>query len=414
MIHNNKNPNRHAPCDPIASQIEPFMAGLEAAGYAANTLCTKRASLRRFVDWRRRLKHRATGPNESEVTEFMARACRLGPKRRCLASAALSAFLQHLRCRKLIPDCASKPPETAALVLMRRYAEFLRNEKGLAELSLRVYLPLVSQLLHFLEKQHGITSLRRLDTSVLRAFLFERAQDRSSEYVRLLATSLRSFLRFLHVRGEIRHDLTAAIPTVRRWSQPGVPKKLTSEEVNRVLAAPDRSTATGRRDYAILLLLAKLGLRSSEVLSLELGDIRWRTGEVLIRGKGNRRDLLPLTHDVGEAIARYLRLDRGIRPMQRVFLRTYAPRVPLTGPASIGHIVRRTLARADVERPMHIAAHLFRHTLASRMLQQGANLRDISEALRHRATSTTEIYAKIDMRSLSEVVRPWPAQGVAK
>jgi site-specific recombinase XerD len=297
---------------------------------------------------------------------------------------------------------------------MRRYAEFLRNEKGLAELSLRVYLPLVSQLLHFLEKQHGITSLRRLDTSVLRAFLFERAQDRSSEYVRLLATSLRSFLRFLHVRGEIRHDLTAAIPTVRRWSQPGVPKKLTSEEVNRVLAAPDRSTATGRRDYAILLLLAKLGLRSSEVLSLELGDIRWRTGEVLIRGKGSRRDLLPLTHDVGEAIARYLRLDRGIRPMQRVFLRTYAPRVPLTGPASIGHIVRRTLARADVERPMHIAAHLFRHTLASRMLQQGANLRDISEALRHRATSTTEIYAKIDMRSLSEVVRPWPAQGVAK
>jgi len=225
---------------------------------------------------------------------------------------------------------------------------------------------------------------------------------------------VRSFLRFLHVRGEIRHDLTAAIPTVRRWSQPGVPKKLTSEEVNRVLAAPDRSTATGRRDYAILLLLAKLGLRSSEVLSLELGDIRWRTGEVLIRGKGSRRDLLPLTHDVGEAIARYLRLDRGIRPMQRVFLRTYAPRVPLTGPASIGHIVRRTLARADVERPMHIAAHLFRHTLASRMLQQGANLRDISEALRHRATSTTEIYAKIDMRSLSEVVRPWPAQGVAK
>jgi integrase/recombinase XerD len=135
---------------------------------------------------------------------------------------------------------------------------------------------------------------------------------------------------------------------------------------------------------------------------------------VLIRGKGNRHDLLPLPRDVGAAIARYLRLDRGIRPTKRVFLRTYAPRVPLTGPASIGHIVRRTLAQACVERPTHIAAHLFRHTLASRMLQQGADLRDISEALRHRAPISTEIYAKIDMRSLNEVVRPWPAQGGAQ
>jgi integrase/recombinase XerD len=216
------------------------------------------------------------------------------------------------------------------------------------------------------------------------------------------------------VRGEIRQDLTAAIPTVRRWSQPGVPKKLGTDEVNHVLAVPDRATATGRRDYAILLLLARLGLRSSEVLSLELGDFRWRAGEVLIRGKGSRRDLLPLPRDVGAAIARYLRLDRGNRPTQKVFLRTYAPRVPLAGPASIGHIVRRALAQADVERPMHIAAHLFRHTLASRMLQQGADLRDISEALRRRAPSTTEIYAKINMRSLNEVVRPWPAQGVAQ
>jgi site-specific recombinase XerD len=303
---------------------------------------------------------------------------------------------------------------TASSALESRYVDFLRNEKGLAELSLHVYLPVVDDLFHYLEKEHGTTSVRRLDASILRAFLFERARDRSSESVRLLATSLRSFLRFLHARGEIRHDLTAAIPTVRRWTQAGVPKKLTPEEVDRVLDAPDRATAAGRRDYAILLLLAKLGLRSSEVISLELGDIRWRTGEILIRGKGSRFDLLPLPRDVGTAIARYLRLDRGIRPTARVFLRTYAPRVPLTGPASIGHIVRRAMVQAGVERPMQIAAHLFRHTLASRMLQQGANLREIAEALRHRTPSTTEIYAKLDMRSLHEVVRPWPARGGAQ
>jgi site-specific recombinase XerD len=322
--------------------------------------------------------------------------------------------LEHLRRHEVITTCAPEAPETAASVLERRYADFLRNEKGLAQLSLRVYLPLVPDLLRYLEKRHGTISVRRLDASMLRAFLLERARDRSSEYVRLLATSMRSFLRFLHAQGEIRYDLTGAIPTVRRWAQPGVPKKLTPEEVDRVLGAPDRATATGRRDYAILLLLAKLGLRSSEALSLELGDMRWRAGEILIRGKGGRQDFLPLPRDVGAAIARYLRLDRGSRPSARVFLRTYAPRVPLTGPASIGHIVRRAMAQAGVERPMHIAAHLFRHTLASRMLQQGANLRDISEALRHRAPSTTEIYAKIDMRSLHEVVRPWPARGGAR
>lgn len=398
----------------IETQIAPFMAELEVAGYAVGTLSTKRAAIRRYLSWRRRSKPRGSEPDELEVAQFMANSSELGPRHRCLASTALSAFLNHLRNHKVITTCATKAPDTVGSALEKRYADFLRNEKGLAKLSLQVYLRLVPDLLHYLEKQHGTTSVRRLDASILRAFLFKRARSRSSEYVRLLSTSLRSFLRFLHAQGEIGHDLTAAIPTVRRWTQPGVPKKLTPKEVDRVLAAPDRAAATGRRDYAILLLLARLGLRSSEVLSLELGDIRWRTGEVLIRGKGSRQDLLPLPRDVGASIARYLRLDRGSRPTARVFLRTYAPRVPLTGPASVGHIVRRAMVQAGVERPKHIAAHLFRHTLASRMLQQGANLRDISEVLRHRAPSTTEIYAKIDMRSLNEVIRPWPGRGGAQ
>jgi len=407
-------PSHRVASDAIESHVAPFVAGLKAAGYAPGTLCTKRAAIRRFLHWRRRRKPPGREPDEAAVAEFLVRACRLGPRHRCLASTALSAFLEHLRRQGVIATSATDAPETISSALERRYADFLRDEKGLAELSLRVYLPLVPLLLGDLEKQYGSNSVRRLDASVLRGFLFERTQGRSSESVRLLATSLRSFLRFLHAQGEIRHDLTAAIPTVRRWAQPGVPRKLTTEEVDRILSAPDRTTGTGRRDFAILLLLAKLGLRSSEVLSLELADIRWRAGEVLIRGKGRRQDLLPLPREVGAALARYLRLDRGSRPTQRVFLRANAPRVPLAGPASIGHIVRRAMAQAGVERPKQIAAHLFRHTLASRMLQQGANLRDISEVLRHRDQSTTELYAKIDMRSLNEVVRPWPAQGGAQ
>ena len=404
-------PSHRVASDAIESHVAPFIAGLKAAGYAPGTLCTKRAAIRRFLRWRRRRKPPGSEPDEAAAAEFLVRACRLGPKHRCLASTALSAFLGHLRHHGVIATSVPNAPETASSTLERRYADFLRNEKGLAELSLRVYLPVVPLLLGYLEKQRGSVSVRRLDASGLRGFLFERTQQRSSESVRLLATSLRSFLRFLHAHGEIRQDLTAAIPTVRRWAQAGVPRKLTTEEVDRILSAPDRTTLTGRRDLAILLLLAKLGLRSSEVLSLELRDVRWRTGEVLIRGKGGRRDVLPLPQDVGAALARYLRLDRGRRPTQRVFLRANAPRVPLAGPASIGHIVRRAMVQADVERPKQVAAHLFRHTLASRMLQQGANLREISEVLRHRAQSTTELYAKIDLRSLNEVVRPWPMQG---
>jgi site-specific recombinase XerD len=311
----------------------------------------------------------------------------------------------------VVTTCAPRPPETVSSALVKRYADFLRNEKGLAELSFKVYLPVAEDLLHYLEAEQSTRSVRRLDASLLRAFLFDRARARSSEGVRLLASSLRSFLRFLHVQDEIPKDLTAAIPTVRRWAQPDIPKKLTPAEVKRVLEAPDPDTATGRRDFAILLLLARLGLRSSEILSIELGDLHWRTGEIVIRGKGNQQDLLPLPRDVGSAIARYLRRDRGDRPTRRVFLRTIAPRVPLTGPASVGHIVRRAMTKAGVERPKQIAAHLFRHTLASRMLQHGANLRDISEVLRHRTLGSTEIYAKIDLGGLEEVVRPWPAQG---
>jgi len=390
------------------------MAELEAAGYSPGALYAKRNELRRFLDWRQRRRPPGREPDESEVAFYLRRVCPLAPKHRSLVAAALSAFLRHLRRRGLITT-ARRTPQAPGSALQDDYAHFLRNEKGLAEHSLLAYLPLVGDLLRYLARNHGTTSVRRLNADILRAFLLERVRDRSCAYVRLLSASLRSFLRFLHVRGRIGRDLSAAIPSVRRWTQPEVPKVLTRDEVARVLAAPDQTCRTGRRDYAILILLAKLGLRSSEVLALELGDIRWRSGEILIRGKGRRQDLMPLPREVGVALARHLRRDRGSRTAtRRIFLRTIAPRVPLTGPASIGHIVRRAMAQAGVPRPHRIAAHLFRHTLASRMLQEGAHLRDIGEVLRHRTPSATEIYAKIDLRSLQEVVRPWPGQGGAR
>ena len=414
MNTKNNPPNHHPICDILAIHIDPFVSDLKNAGYPPSTLSTKRAALRKFINWRRTRKNTASQPDESEVKAFMAKTFTRDADDRSVASTALFGFLDHLRRHGLIRKPASTVRVTARDRLLQSYTDFLRDEKGLAELSLRVYLPVAASLLEYINGRYGPAAVRRLNATIIRSFLFERAKGRSSECVRLLAISLRSFIRFLHLRGKIGDNLTTAVPTVQKWSQTSVPKKLTPDEVKRVLAVPDRKTATGRRDYAILLLLARLGLRAGEVITLQTNDLYWRSGEILIRGKGARRDVLPLPHQTGGAIARYLRLDRGVRPTQRVFLRANAPRVPLTGPASIGHIVRRSLAQAGIERPRHIAAHLFRHTLASRMLQQGAKLRDIAEVLRHRAYGSTEIYAKIDLSSLAEVVRPWPGQGGGK
>jgi site-specific recombinase XerD len=223
--------------------------------------------------------------------------------------------------------------------------------------------------------------------------------------------ALRSFFRFLFHCGETDRDFSACVPTVRKWSQATLPACLCPEEVEQALGVPDRSVAQGRRDYAILLLLARLGLRAGEIVALELGDIHWRAAEITIHGKGKQVNSLPLLADVGQAIADYLRAGRGTSASRQVFLRTHAPRVALTDPGAIGHIVRRVLAQAGIHRRSRGAAHLFRHSLASQMIQHGATLNDISEVLRHQSLNTTEIYAKVDLPSLREVARPWPGKG---
>ena len=178
-----------------------------------------------------------------------------------------------------------------------------------------------------------------------------------------------------------------------------------------MLAATDRSTLTGRRDYAILLLLARLGLRAGEIVSLELDDIRWRTAEIIVRSKGRTVDHLPLLSDIGEALAAYLHDRRCVSASRRVFLRILAPRIGLAGPGAVGHIVRLALARAGVRRAGRGAAHLFRHGLATKMIRHGASMAEISQVLRHRSQTTTAIYAQVSLEALRTVALPWPVRG---
>jgi site-specific recombinase XerD len=195
-----------------------------------------------------------------------------------------------------------------------------------------------------------------------------------------------------------------------------IPRFLTGEKAEQVIAASstDRSTARGVRDYAILLLLARLGLRAGEILTLELDDIRWEVGEIVVHGKGGLRDHLPLPHDVGRAIALYLRNARGSSRSRRLFLRHNAPHVGLAQPSVVSKVAREALHRAGLLPAGRVGGHIFRHSLATRMLQRGASLLEISQVLRHRSTTTTQLYAKVQFEALRGVALPWPSVEVLR
>lgn len=394
--------------DVTAIHINSFLGQLRIQGYAERTLRKKRSIVTSFACWTAGKQLTVNDLNPSHLTTFVERSPRKTKARVNLELAALRPFLHFLHVEAGVSPSASEINIASADDLKHRYADYLRKERGLSENSLRVYLPLIHDFLTDRVSKSINTSPETFDAWAVRDFLLDRARNRSSEYSRLLATALRSFFRFLYIRGETEVDLSLSVPTVRRWRQSQVPAFLPPDEVERVLSATDLSTPTGRRDHAILLLLARLGLRAGEVVVMELGDILWRTGEIVVRGKGRLIDRLPLLSDVGEALALYLHRDRGTSASRRVFLRVLAPHVGLTGPGAVGHVVRHALARVDLRSTNRGAAHLFRHSLATRMIRHGASIAEISEVLRHRSQDTVGTYAKVDFESLREVSRPWP------
>ncbi len=396
---------------PLAVHVDSFLSDLQAAGYAPTAVAKRRSIVTAFIQSIQATCVAVRDLSDAHVSAFLKRRPPRWETRR--ERAALRRFLAHLRARGVCSPPASRP-DSSADQLAHRYTAFLRTERGLAENSILVYAPCARDFLAYRVSTAGSLALDTLDAETVRAFLVERIANRSSESSRLLTVSLRSLLRFLFLRGDTPRDLSAAVPMVRTYRQSAVPAHLSPEEMERVLATPDAATARGRRDAAILLLLARLGLRASEIVSLELGDLRWRLGEIVVRGKGPRVDHVPLLADVGDAIVRYLRQDRRTSVSRRVFLRLIPPRLGLSRPCAIDHIVRLALVRAGV-RPRHRrVAHLFRHTLATRMIRHGASIAEIAEVLRHRSQTTTTIYAKVSFDALRSVARPWPVWGGAR
>ena len=242
-------------------------------------------------------------------------------------------------------------------------------------------------------------------------FVLEYIPTLSPKRAQLSVSALRSFFRFLYQRGELATDLAGAIPAVANWRLSQLPKSLEPGQVEQILQSCNQTHWVGQRDYTVLLLLARLGLRAGEVVHLSLDDIDWHAGLLNIRGKGGQVDQLPLPVDVGEALATYLRDARPPCATRRVFVRMRAPREGFASSVAIDSIVRRALQRAGLEPPCK-GAHLLRHTLATGMLRNGACMAEISQLLRHRLAQTTEIYAKVDPSALGALAQPWPGRDV--
>lgn len=276
--------------------------------------------------------------DESVTARFMKRMIDASQDRVQRARPTLRQFLAYLRAEAIV--CSPTLGGQSAIEhIYRRYLDHLRQDRGLAKNSLLVYGPFIRDFLDSHAAGDGSLLPDAFDAVTIRIHLLARSQGRSPEYTRLMAVALRSFCHFLFLRGDTARDLCESVPAVRKWRQSTVPTFLTPEKQEALIASADRSTPTGRRDYAILLLLARLGLRAGEIVAIELDDIHWRSGELVVHGKGQMVEHVPLPSEVGEAIAAYLRDGRGASASRRVFLRRLAPRVGLAGPAAIGKIV---------------------------------------------------------------------------
>jgi integrase/recombinase XerD len=289
-------------------------------------------------------------------------------------------------------------------VLLAEFCTWLDRERGLSPVSVRCYC---KQAKYFLAAIGGPGAVSGLDAGKVTAFMVDYSQDRNTWSAKAMVTSLRAFLRFAHATGRTAVPLAGAVPAVASWRLSALPRGLKAAEVEMLLAGCGRGTATGLRDYAVLSLLARLGLRGAEAAGLQLDDIDWRAGEIAVTGKGSRTGRLPLPAPAGEALAAWLTGGRPRCGSRAVFVTVRRPYRQLT-PEAVRAVMGRACDRAGLERR---GTHRFRHALATEMLRAGASLPEVGQVLRHRNQLSTSVYAKVDQGALRPLARPWPGAG---
>jgi len=320
--------------------------------------------------------------------------------------AALKRWLSVLREEGAIAPAPLRPL-TAHDRIFKEFDAYLRTERGLAPKSIVRHLPVIRRFLHEVCPA-GDDDLGKIVQEDVIRYIERHAKDRSPGTGKAMCWSLRAFLRYLHHRGLSPRALAGCVPSMRRWKLATLPTYLPTAQVQKALDGCDRTTVMGQRDYAILMMLAKLGLRADEVATLTLDDIDWRAGEMLVRAKGRQRARMPIPPDVGAAVVAYLRDGRPKSSCRRLFVRTLAPHVGFASGCAITMIAKSALDRVGIDGCAHRGAHIFRHSLATELLRSGATLSEIGQVLRHESHDTTRIYAKVDIDALRTLSLPWP------
>ncbi len=398
------NPELVRVTGPLSPFREGFGTWLETVGYSRKMRAVHLRLMGDLSCWLGEREETIAGLSTPLLAEFVA-GRRAAGQRTGLSVRALRPLAEYLRGTGAVlaegPASPSGPVEEA----IAEYASYLRAERGLAAGTIEHETVLVRPFLAGRVLEGGFKDLESLTAADVQAFVLDRARSASPARVQRTGTALRSLLRFLHLRGVTASPLAGAVPTAAGWKLSGLPRHLTQQEAARMVESCDLATVTGRRDRAVLLLLARMGLRAGEAAGLRLDDIDWRSGEITVRGKGSRHERLPLPPDVGEALASYLRDGRPARGCSReVFAGVRAPHRPLTRGA-VTQIAARASQRCGLGT---VFAHRLRHTAAAGMLRGGASLEEIGQVLRHQRTLTTAIYAKVDYEALRGLARPWP------
>lgn len=385
--------------------VEGYRVRLLGLGYTPQTVRGMLKVLGQLGRWMASEGLEAGQVDDAAIEAFRA-ARRAGGDRRVASVGELRQLVGYLReVGVMMP--AELPLEFTPLDgLISDYRGWLVIERGLAPMTVLRYETLARRFLGERVARGNERGVKSLTGAAVSSFLVRECARVSLGAAKGRVAELRSLLRFLHLRGLTEMALADAVPGVAGWRETGIPQTISRADVERLLAGCERSRLDGVRDFAILILLARLGLRAIEVARLELDDLDWRSGEILVRGKARRQDRLPMSGDVGEALTAYLSV-RGQHEERRVFLTLHAPTRPIRADL-VGDVVQRACKRAGVA---HVGAHRLRHALASELLREGASLIDISQVLRHRDLATTAIYAKIDLGRLRQVAQPWPGAG---
>lgn len=399
--------------DPLDAYPEQFQKHLESQHYSTASMAEYGRCINILGSQMRAINVGLKDLDEEKAVDLIASAEQPSGRRKHYAFIVRSFIKFLIGLGSVKPILATASDDSVRGCLKRGYEEYLRRQRGLSERTIVESSRFAGRFLefHFGKEVGELTQIRSVDIVGFLQHLTTRTPPLRDK---TLSSHLRNFFRYLFQTGKTTANLALGIPSVAQRYGARLPRHLTSEQVEVLVGAVRTDTATGRRNYAMVLLIARLGLRAPEIIAMQIDDIDWRSGEIIVRGKGSRHDRVPLPSDVGEALADYIRLDR-ITASRALFVTERPPHLPFKDGQILNYILKSAFARTGLKPPVpYVGSHILRHSLATNLVQRGASLEEIGDMLRHRSRASTMIYAKLDIDGLRSIAPPWPVAGGAK